>query len=200
MSQNIVQSYIDDLIIAAATEEGNLEKLKILLNRAAEFNLQINWSKCKFLHRKVEFLGHVVENGMVSPSPTKIKAVEHFPEPKNVKNVQAFLGLSGFFRKFVRVYSMIAKPLSDLTKKGEKFESSAVQRKAFNTLKLALTNNPVLAIYRQNACIEVHTDACQQGIGAILLQQDDDNNFHPVFYYSRKNNPSEQKMHSYVCA
>ncbi|XP_055918284.1 uncharacterized protein LOC129950365 [Eupeodes corollae] len=187
VKQKILRTFIDDLIISGKSCEV-----------AAENGLVFNWAKCKFLQRKVTFLGHVVQNGTVSPSQEKIYAVSKFPEPTNLKKVQEFLGLTGFFRRFINSYSILAKPLTDLTKKNTKFVFAAPQRQAMATLKQALTSKPVLTIFRQGVYSEVHTDASQEGIGAILLQRSEDNQLHPVFYYSRKNSLSEQKWHSFV--
>lgn len=198
VSKKILEVYVDDLIIWAETEEENLRKLDMVLKVAADFNLIFNWPKCRFLQRKVEFLGHVIEKGTVRPSLEKTKAIENFPEPKRVKDIQAFLGLSGFFRRFINGYSLMARPLTDLTRKETKFVFGAPQRQAFTALKNALTNNPLLALYRQDATTEIHTDACQLGIGAVLMQEDNNGKMHPIFYYSKKNSPAEEKMHSYI--
>lgn len=100
---------MDDLIIPAQTEDEALEKQKVL-KTAGDYGLNLNLKKCKFLYRHIEFLGHVIENGTLSPNTTKTLAVERFPEPTNLKQVQSFLGLTGYFRKYIRNYSLIAKP------------------------------------------------------------------------------------------
>ncbi|XP_043492374.1 uncharacterized protein LOC122517843 [Polistes fuscatus] len=100
--------------------EDACRKLEITLTVAAQNGLIINWKKCKFLREEIEFLGHVVWNGSIRPSPTKIKAVQRFPEPKNRKQIQSFLGLTGYFRKFIKDYAKIARPLSDLLKAAER--------------------------------------------------------------------------------
>lgn len=114
--QHHVLAYIYDLIIPAKDEEEGLEKMKLVLMTASEYGLEPNFQKCQFLKKKDTFLGHIVEDGTVRPSDEKIMAVKMFPMPKKTKEVQTFLGLSGYFRKFVPQYSLIAKPLSDLLK------------------------------------------------------------------------------------
>jgi len=95
-----------------------VENLRVVLRVASEAGLVINWSKCQFLQR-VEFLGHIIEDGCMSPFEHKIEAVRTFSKPKTIKQVQSFLGLSGHFRKFVSQYSIITRPLTNLLKAGQ---------------------------------------------------------------------------------
>jgi len=114
--KGIALPYIDDLVIPANNVEEAIV-LKMVLKRAEEYGLEINKKKCQLLKRCIEFLGHIIEDGKIYLSPEKTKAVLKFPEPKTIKQVQSFLGLSGYFRKFIPQYSKIAKPLSDILKK-----------------------------------------------------------------------------------
>ncbi|GFX78812.1 retrovirus-related Pol polyprotein from transposon 17.6 [Trichonephila clavipes] len=115
--KGIVISYLDDLVIPAKNEQEGLKKLKIIFEVAKKYGLEIKFKKCQFLKKKIEFLGHIVESGTIKPSPSKILAVRNFPEPTTIKQVQSFLGLTGYFRKYIKDFSKIAKPLRDLTKK-----------------------------------------------------------------------------------
>lgn len=120
--EKIVLVYMDDLIVLSKNEDDGLRNLETVLTTASrQASLTINWKKCSFLQRKVEFLGHFIENGTVRPSERKTKAVRCFPEPRSVKQVQAFFGLSGYFRKFVPKYGCIVRPLSNLLKANVKF-------------------------------------------------------------------------------
>jgi len=149
------------------------------------------------LRTKIECLGHVIENGRVYPSTCKIEAIRKFPEPSNIKQVQSFLGLSGYFRKFVSKYSLIARPLTNLLKSNAKFCFGKEEKKAFNCLKDVLCNKPVLRLYRVNAATELHTDASIDGYGAILLQKnDEDSAFHSVYYASGKTSTAERRYTS----
>ncbi|GFW70256.1 hypothetical protein TNCV_3337741 [Trichonephila clavipes] len=121
MRKGVVIIYMDDLIIPAKDEKEGLEKLKEVLEVVSKYGLEMKFKKCQFLGRKVEFLGHVVENGTIRPSIAKTIAVKKFPVPTTVKQVQSFLGLTGYFRKFIPAYSQIAKPLSVLTRKDNPF-------------------------------------------------------------------------------
>ncbi|GFX04643.1 retrovirus-related Pol polyprotein from transposon 297 [Trichonephila clavipes] len=123
------------------------------------------------VHEKIEFLGHIIENNKLFPSPSKTKSVVNYPEPKTTKEVQRFLGLTGYFRKFIPAYSVIAKPLSDLLRKDTPFNFDVKQKASFDELKRLLCQKPVLGIYRQNCETEIHTDASIDGLAAVLLQR-----------------------------
>ncbi|GBN37777.1 Retrovirus-related Pol polyprotein from transposon 17.6 [Araneus ventricosus] len=107
---------MDDLIIPSKDEKEGLEKLKVVFKVAKKYGLEIKFKKCQFLMRKVEFLGHIVENGTIKPSTAKTLAVRKFPEPTTVKQVRSFLGLTGYFRKYIKDYSKIGKLLSEAKK------------------------------------------------------------------------------------
>ncbi|GFW01556.1 retrovirus-related Pol polyprotein from transposon 17.6 [Trichonephila clavipes] len=197
MRKSIVIIYMDDLVIPAKDEKEGLEKLREVLEVASKYGLEMKFKKCQFLRRKVEFLGHVVENGTIRPSIAKTIAVKKFPVPTTVKQVQSFIGLTGYFRKFIPAYSQIAKPLSDLTRKDNPFMFEQPQMEAFEKLKKLLTESPVLSIFQQGRTTELHTDASQQGYGAVLLQEAEDRKLHPVQYVSQKTTPAEEKYSSY---
>nr|XP_012232667.1 PREDICTED: uncharacterized protein LOC105678149 [Linepithema humile] len=194
----VVLTYIDDVIIPAADCESALMNLRRVLSVASQTGLEINWKKCNFMQRKVEFLGHVIEDGRVQPSQRKTKAVQKFPKPENMRKVQSFLGLTGYFRKFIPGYSLIARPLTNLLRANTKFRFEKDQVNAFERLKVTLSNKPVLSLYRLKAETKLHTDASMHGYGAILLQRDNnDNCLHPVFYASGKTTDLEERYTSY---
>ncbi|GBN95131.1 Transposon Tf2-6 polyprotein [Araneus ventricosus] len=182
------------------THEGQYQFLKVpfgLCNSPAVFQRYIN-TIFRPLMKRIEFLGHVVEDGKIFPSTLKTKAVLNFPEPANLKQIHSFLGLTGYFRKFIPKYSTIARPLSDLLKKDRKFKFGEEERISFNQLKLMLAEKPVLRIYNPNYETELHTDASLEGYGAILMQKSpDDKNFHPTYYMSKKTTDAEKKYSSY---
>ncbi|GFW89039.1 retrovirus-related Pol polyprotein from transposon 17.6 [Trichonephila clavipes] len=197
LKEGIVIICMDDIIIPSWDELDGLNRFTRVLKTASEYGLELNFKKCNFIKSKIEFLGHIIEKGTIKPSLDKTKAVQNFPEPKNVKQVQSFLGLSGYFRKFNQNYSIIAKPLSDLLRDNPVFHFGPEQQLAFQTLRQKLSENPVLHIFKQGAKLELHTDASKFGYGAILLQQSDDNKLHPVHYFSKKTTPQEEKYSSY---
>ncbi|GFS89254.1 retrovirus-related Pol polyprotein from transposon 297 [Trichonephila clavipes] len=185
--QGIVLPYMDDIVILAKNESEAIERLKKVFQVSSDYGLEINFDKCQFLHRKIEFLGHIIENNKLFPSPSKTKSVVNYPEPKTTKEVQRFLGITGYFRKFIPAYSVIAKPLSDLLGKDTLFNFDVKQKASFDELKRLLCQKPVLGIYRQNCETEIHTDASIDGLAAVLLQRfPDDNSLHPIYYMSRK--------------
>ncbi|GBM38094.1 Retrovirus-related Pol polyprotein from transposon 17.6 [Araneus ventricosus] len=175
---NTILIFMDDFIIPARDEIQGLEKLKRVSRVASEYRLEINFKKCQFLKRKIEFLGYVIKEGAIRPSPSKTTAVQNFPQSKNVKQMQSFVGLTGYFRKFVPGYSKIAKPLSDMLRNGAEFEFGPMQRQAFDRLKKLLCQSPVLHVSQQGKPIEFHTDA--SSFGAVLLQRSDDGELHPI--------------------
>ncbi|GFV04336.1 retrovirus-related Pol polyprotein from transposon 17.6 [Trichonephila clavipes] len=192
--KGIVISYLDDLVIPAKNEQEGLEKLKIIFEVAKKYGLEIKLKKCQFLKKKIEFLGHIVESGTIKPSPTKTLAVRKFPEPTTIKQVQSFLGLTGYFRKYIKDYSKIAKPLSDLTRKENLFVFRIQQKEAFEKLQKIMSEGPILHLYKYGRKTELHTDACKQGYGAILLQEAEDGKLHPVYYMSKKTNTAEENI------
>ncbi|GFX80939.1 transposon Tf2-9 polyprotein [Trichonephila clavipes] len=198
ISKSIVLPYMDDVVIPAANESQALEYLKIVLEVAYDYGLEINFKKCQFLHNTIEFLGHIIETGRLFPSPSKTKAVINYPDLKNIKDVRRFLGLTGYFRKFLPSYSTIAKPLSDLLRKDSPFQFYAERLTAFQKLKYLLSQQPVLSIFNQNSPTEIHTDASIDGLGVVLLQKSIHNNqFHPLFYMSKKTSDHERKYISF---
>lgn len=195
----IVMVYMDDVVVPGKDVQDGLMKLKMVMEVAQVYGLDIKFSKCQFLKRKIEFLGHVIEEGTVAPTPRKAAAVQFYPEPKTLAEVHSFLGLSGYFRKFIPNYAKVAKPLSDLLRTTNKeFRFDEEQRIAFVSLKKALSENPVLIIYNPTYETEVHCDASKFGYGAVLLQRlPDDGQLHPVQYLSKKTKPEEERYCSY---
>ena len=190
---------MDDLIIPSKDLAEGKERLKWVLKRASEYGLNISWKKCQIFKPSVNYLGCVIGGGTVRPSSEKTRAVGDFPEPKKVKSVQGFLGLTGFFRKFIHNYACIARPLSNLTKKDVKFKFEDGERCAFNTLKNDMCTEPVLALYCPFAETKLHTDASALGLGDILLQRDnEDRHFHPVHYASWKTTRQKEQYDSYT--
>lgn len=195
---NIVIAYMDDIIIPSSNEADGLTNLKQVLEVAMHAGLKINWSKCLFLKRKVEFLGFEIEDGTIKPSPNTVKPVQNFPIPSNATDVQRFLGLCGFFRKFIKNFAVVARPLYELVKKDAQFKFLNDELIAFNSLKKYLCSEPVLRIYDSRATTELHTDASADGYGAVLLQKrDGEDVFHPVYFLSKKTKPAESKYHSH---
>ena len=127
--------FIDDILIYSRSEEEHSQHLRKVLDTLRTEKLYAKFSKCEFWIRRVEFLGHVVSEKGIHVDPSKIKAIENWSAPKTPTEIRQFLGLAGYYRKFIKNFSSIAKPLTSLTQKGVAFDWEAKQEKAFQTLK-----------------------------------------------------------------
>jgi len=171
LRDKVVKNYLDDWVINAADWPNMLIKLCMVLEKLKKANLTLRPSKCSFGATSIEFLGFVVGKGKISPGKGKSKAIEQFPTPRDVHAVRRFLGLTGFFRRFVRSYAELSEPLTRLTKKGVEFEWATPQQTAFKKLKEIFAASPIFCMFNPKAAVtEVHTDASAVGLGAMLLQ------------------------------
>lgn len=196
--KKIVIAYMDDVCILAKDEREAIQHLEMVLKVASDAGLQIKWKKCQFLKKSIGFLGFTIGKGSIKPSTEKTRAIQRFKEINSVKQIQSFLGLTGAFRKFIRDYSLIARPLTNLLRKGAQFKIGDDEKKAFETLKAKMSCEPVLKIYKQGVETQLYTDASKLSFGAILMQKcDEDDQFHPVYYMSIKTSPAEEKYDSY---
>lgn len=191
-----VLPYMDDLLIASNNEDEALNTLRTVLDIIRDAKLTLNLDKCRFLQKEIQYLGYDISSNGIRPGQKKIDAVTKFKEPSNVHELRMFLGLTSYFRKFVRSYAIIAHDLYKLLKKNEPWVWSQSHQDAFNTLKKILTTRPVLALYDHTAETEVHTDASSKGLAGILLQRSN-NQMRPVAYFSRKTSREESVYHSY---
>ncbi|UYV70724.1 hypothetical protein LAZ67_8000379 [Cordylochernes scorpioides] len=188
--------YLDDVIIPAKDWREMIERLREVLERIRSAKLTLKPSKCEFGRREVEFLGYVISTGGLKPGPRKIKAIEECPEPKNVHYIRRFLGLTNFFRRFVKDFARKAEPLSRLTKKGSQFEWKEEQRRSFGGLRKDLVEYPVLAHYNPELKTEVHCDASAEGLVGMVLQMDEDCKWRLVYCVSKKTTEAEKMYHS----
>lgn len=189
-------SYLDDVILASSSLDDGIELLGKVLRKLEEYGLTLNLSKCRFLNDKVEFLGHEISTLGIRAGQDKINCVKNFPTPKNVHEVRQFIGLCSYFRKFIARFSLIAEPLTNLTRKDLAFKWSIEQDAAFNILKEKLCDRDILTLFDNSKAHEIHTDASCKGLAGVLLQQEEDG-LRPVSYFSRKTSTSEEKFHSY---
>ena len=162
--------YLDDIILFSRTVDEHLERLVRVLGRLRSAGLKLKPEKCSLMQRSVSFLGHVVSGEGIATDPKKIETVMEWPVPNSVKEVRSFLGLTGYYRRFVKGYASIAAPLHALTKKGRVFEWTEETQDAFETLRKALTTPPILAMPDDNGEFVLDTDASDQSIGAVLSQ------------------------------
>ena len=176
--------YIDDLIICSDTLEEHKHKFNLVMKRLREANLKLQLEKCEFLKNEVSYLGHVLSEKGLNPDPRKIEAVKLFPEPKNMKNVRQFLGLAGYYRRFIKNFAQIAKPLTRLLQKNVTFEWDDKANEAFEALKDALCNPPVLQFPDLNQPFNITTDASGYAVGGVLSQGEIGKDL-PIAYTSR---------------
>ena len=160
--------YLDDIIIYGKTLEEHNQRLDNVLERLARHNLKVKLSKCQFLKKKISFLGHTVTSNGVLPGVEKIEAVLNFAPPKNVKNVQSFLGLANYYRKFIPNFAEKAEPIINLTRKETQFQWSNKCEREFKILKKALTSAPVLIFPDYADEFLLTTYASGIAIGAVL--------------------------------
>lgn len=144
--------YLDDIVIYGSNLKQHNRKLQEVFDRLREFNLKLQLEKCSFLRKEVHYLGHVITQDGIKPDPTKIEAVDNFKIPKNERDIKSFLGLCGYYRKFIQNFSHIAKPLTELLKNGNEFKWILSQQEAFDILKNKLTTAPLL----QYPCFDHH--------------------------------------------
>ena len=186
-------AYIDDLVIHSRTWEEHLRHIQAVLQRLQEAGLTAKPPKCQFGMQQCVYLGHVVGNGGVRPEKSKLLAVESFPVPKTKKEVRTFLGLTGYYRRFIENYASVAAPLTDLTKTAPtRVVWTSGCEEAFGALRQALCQTPVLRSPDFNKPFVLQTDASERGVGAVLSQSIDGEE-HPVAFFSRKLLPREEK-------
>lgn len=179
--------YLDDIIIFSTSLQEHIQSLKLIFNCLKEANLKVQLDKSEFFKRQTEFLGHIITQEGIKPNPSKVQCVVDFPIPKTPKQIKQFLGLTGYYRKFIKDYSHLAKPMTKYLKKDAKLniEDSSYQQ-SFGILKKILTNDPILVYPDFNKTFTLNTDASNFALGAILSQ-----NNRPICYASRTLNEHE---------
>ena len=181
--------FLDDILIFSQNFEDHLERLERVLSKLKEHGLKLKPSKCEFCKTSVTYLGHVVSQSGVKTDPDKIRALASWPEPKNIKELRSFLGFTGYYRRFIKDYARIVKPLNDLLvghptyqspdqkkkkkKKSVPWQWGEAQQLAFNTLKEKLSSPPILAYADFSKPFILHTDASTDGLGVVLYQEQD---------------------------
>lgn len=165
--------YLDDIVVFAPNFNEHLLRLESVLKCLRQANLKLKLSKCSFFVSRLKILGYVVDSSGFSPDPSKIEAVQMFPTPLNVKQVQSFIGLCSYYRKFIPDFALLARPLTNLTRKNNPFIWTQIEQRSFEALKSVLVSPPVLGHPNYELPMEIHCDASGHGLGAILLQRHD---------------------------
>lgn len=187
-----VTAYVDDILIYSRTLEEHKEHVKLVLQRLRETGLQASIRKCEFHVQRTKYLGFIITTEGIEVDPEKVAVIAKWTEPTTVQGVLSFLGFCNFYRRFVRAYSRVAKPLYRLTKKDTPFVWTPECQGAFEKLKSLLTNAPVLCRYDPSRETRVETDASDEVIAGILSQKLDDGCWHPVAFYSSSMSASEK--------
>ena len=194
--------YLDDVIVYSKTEEEHLRRLQAVFERFHEHGLKLKPSKCRFLRKQITFLGHEVSSDGMMPGNLNLKGIAEMAPPANYTEVRRFLGMTGFFRRFIKNYVRIAKPLNDILEgEASKLKSEAVTLPpdaldAFEKLKMCCMTAPVLAFEDFKKEFQLETDASSEGLGAVLSQKQPDGKWHPVAFGSRELKGGEAKYHS----
>jgi hypothetical protein len=184
VGDSFLKIFVDDLNVHSEEWRDHLQHLGAVLSRLREVNLKLNPSKCYFAAASVVFLGHVVNKEGTRPDPSKIDAVRGFPTPMTVTTVRSFLGLTGYYRNYIKGYSKLAGPLFELTKKDVDFIWTQDCQRAFDALKKALMGAPILVRPNFKEPFYLDVDWSTKGVGAILSQKE--GRFERVIAYASK--------------
>jgi hypothetical protein len=184
--------FFDDILIYSSTFEEHLKHIKQVLQLLLKDQWQVKLSKCTFAQNQIHYLGHIISDKGIATDPVKVSTIFVWPQPTDVKQLRSFLGLAGYYRRFLKHFAIISKPLTALLKKHTLFVWTVDHDVAFNTLKLALTSAPVLAVpdFSKRFCIE--TGACKNGVGVVLMQDG-----HPLAFISKALGSKTQGLSTY---
>lgn len=184
-------TYIDDVVLFSDTWEEHVKQVDALLRKLSDANLVVNLSKCTFVKARVQYLGYIIGQGVVAPPQAKIESICSIPIPQSRKELRRFIGMIGYYRRFIVNFASVLAPLTDLLKKGVGFVWSDECDTAFNQLKTVLCHAPVLQAPNFNRPFKLLCDASKVGAGAVLMQEDECGYNHPVCYFSRKFTPAQ---------
>ena len=179
--------YLDDILIFSKTKEDHVRHVQLVMAALREQKFYLRLHKCAFGRSEVAYLGHIVGREGLKPDPKKVSAVADWPVPKDIHQLRSFLGLTNYFRKFILGYSVLVKPLTDQLKAAQAgIRWSAEAQQAFENVKTSLCSAPVLRLPDFEKKFELVADACDHGVGALLMQDG-----HPCCFLSKKFSPAE---------
>jgi hypothetical protein len=179
--------FIDDILIYSKSREDHEHHLRIVLRRLRAHQLYAKLSKCEFWLEKIAFLGHILTAEGIKVDPSKVEAISKWKQPSNVSEFQSFLGMAGYYRRFIKGFSSIAKPMTELLKKGNKFVWTPKCEESFHVIKNKLTTAAVLTLPDIHQSFVIFCDASRQGLGCVLMQ-----NEKVIAHASRLLKPHEQ--------
>jgi len=186
-----VIAYMDDILMYMKTVEEHVALVGLVMQRLRKARLCVSIKKAIFHHREVEFLGYKISDRGISMTSTKVEEIRAWSTPEKVVDVQSFIGFANFYRRFIKGFSKIAKPLTDLTKKGIKWTWPPACQDAFDKLKEMFTTGLILTHLDDTRPTKLETDASDCVLGAVLSQLWEDEKLHPVAFLSRKFSPAE---------
>ncbi|XP_071679994.1 uncharacterized protein [Lolium perenne] len=163
--------FIDDILIYSKSEEEHEKHLRLILEKLQEHQLYAKFSKCEFWLREVGFLGHIISKEGIAVDPSKVAEVTEWEPPKNVGEIRSFLGLAGYYRRFIENFSKIVKPMTELLKKEKKFAWTEACEAIFQELKKRLVSAPILCLPALEKEFQVYCDASHPGLGSVLMQE-----------------------------
>jgi hypothetical protein len=190
--RKFVLVFIDDILIYSKTLKEHVEHVRQVFQLLQTNQLRVKKSKCAFARKELSYLGHVISGAGVSTDPQKIAPIVKWEAPVDAKQLRSFLGMAGYYRKFVRGYGIISKVLTELLRKGVQFVWTSEHEASFQALKAALTSTPVLALPDFSKKFTIETDACDRGIGAVLMQEG-----HPLAFLSKALGPKQRVLSTY---
>jgi hypothetical protein len=173
--------FIDDILIYSKSESDHEEHLRLVLQKLRDNQLYAKFSKCEFWIDKVPFLGHIISNGGIAVDPAKVKEIMEWSVPTTVTEIRSFLGLAGYYRRFIEGFSKISKPITSLLEKGREFKWDEKCQDNFDQLKKRLMSPLVLVMPDLQKGFDIYCDACGQGLGCVLMQEG-----HVIAYASRQ--------------
>jgi hypothetical protein len=173
--------FIDNILIYSKNEEEHEEHLRLVLQKLREHELYAKFSKCEFWLKEVSFLGHIITNGGIAVGPSKVSDVLKWEPPRTVFEISSFLGLAGYYRRFIEGFSKIVKPLTTLLEKDREFKWIGACQSSFEELKKRLTTTLVLVMPDLQKSFDIYCDASRQGMGCVLMQEG-----HVIAYASRQ--------------
>jgi hypothetical protein len=163
--------FIESILIYSKNDSDHEEHLRLVLQKLRDNQLYAKYSKCEFWIDEVPFLGHIISNGGISVNPAKVKEIVEWSIPSTVTEVRSFLGLAGYYQRFIEGFSKIVKPMTSLLEKGREFKWDWKCQDSFNQLKLRLMSPPVLVMPDLQKGFDIYCDACSQGLGCVLMQE-----------------------------
>lgn len=183
---------LDDIIVFGRTFHEHLSRLDEVLTKLHQANLKVRPAKCNLFSAQVQYLGHIISTRGVEADPAKVEAVRQWPAPKSQTEVKSFVGLASYYRRFVKGFAEIARPLHQLTEKGRRFKWTEECQSAFEQLKLSLMSAPILAYPDPHKTFILDTDASDAGTGAVLSLEKEGQE-HVIAYASRALTKQERK-------